>query len=178
MDDPYDLKRFVAAQNQTGDYDAAIKELRAGRKETHWIWYVFPQMRGLGGSGHATRYGIGSGKEADAYLRHDVLGPRLHQCTQLVLRSPVVNSTILMGSSLDALKLKSSMTLFAQVADHDEDFVAVLRKYFQGGRDLKTLELLKATDMKAANELDEASSPKERGFWSRFRSAPPDSLMS
>lgn len=172
MDDPYNLERFVVAQNQTGDYDTAVKELRAGRKQNHWIWYVFPQMRGLGTGSYAVHYGIGSRKEAALYLRHDMLGPRLHQCTQLVLRSPVVNPAILMGTSLDALKLKSSMTLFAQAADDDADFVAVLRKYFHGGRDLKTLELLRANDMETEGELEETPSPKERGFWSRLRSAP------
>lgn len=169
MDDPYDLERFVVAQNQAGDFDAATEELRAGRKRTHWIWFVFPQMRGLGASGFATRYGIGSGGEAAAYLQHDVLGPRLQQCTKLVLRSPVVDATMLMGSSVDALKLKSSMTLFAHVADDDEGFVAVLRKYFHGGRDLKTLDLLKDTDAKAQSEVEEPPLTNERGFWSRLR---------
>lgn len=174
MDDIEDLDRFLVAQNREGTFDAAVRELRDGRKQSGWMWFVFPQMLGLGSSDTAIRYAIKSRDEAVAYLQHDILGPRLRHCTQLVRRSPVSNPTILMGGETNALKLKSSMTLFAQVADDDEDFVAVLRKYFQSGRDLKTLELLKATDMETANELEEAPSPKERGFWSRFRSAPGD----
>lgn len=169
MDDLYDLERFVVAQDQADQYDVAVRELRSGRKQTHWIWYVFPQMLGLGSSTFATRYGIASGEEAAAYLRHEVLGPRLRQCTELVLRSPVTDPAILMSNSGDATKLKSSMTLFAEVADDGADFVAVLRKYFRGGRDLETLRILKATARKTTIEPNQQPSSTARGFWTRWR---------
>ena len=169
MDDPYALERFVVEQNQADQYNVAVKELLNGRKQTHWIWYVFPQMLGLGSSTFATKYGISSGEEAAAYLRHEVLGPRLRQCTKLLLRSPVMDPTILMGSSGDATKLKSSMTLFAEVADDGADFVAVLRKYFHGGRDLETLKILKATGRKTTTELNQQPTSRARGFWTRWR---------
>jgi uncharacterized protein (DUF1810 family) len=143
MADPHDLARFIDAQNRDGAYDAAVQELRAGRKTSHWVWFVFPQMRGLGSSSLADRYGIGSRDEAAAYLAHDVLGPRLRRCAQLVAKSGAVTAQALMGS-VDALKLRSSMTLFAEVADDDRDFAAVLERYYDGERDSRTLELLKA----------------------------------
>ncbi|MBI3224360.1 MAG: DUF1810 domain-containing protein [Mycolicibacterium cosmeticum] len=169
MEDPHDLERFVVAQDGGSTYDVAVKELRAGRKETHWIWFVFPQMRGLGVSDYAIRYGIATAAEGAAYLQHEVLGPRLRHCTNLVLRSPVVNPAILMGTTVDALKLQSSMTLFAEVADDDADFVAVLGKYYHGGRDLKTLELLRTIETKRKSDLAEKPVPTERGFWSWLR---------
>lgn len=168
MEDPHDLERFVVAQDGGSTYDAAVKELRAGRKQTHWIWFVFPQMRGLGVSDYAVRYEVTSRTEAAAYLPHEVLGPRLRHCTNLVLSSPVVHAAILMGSTADALKLKSSMTLFAEVADDDSVFVEVLRKYFHGGRDLKTVELLKEVGTDTSSEVAEDLS-KDRGLWTRFR---------
>lgn len=141
MADPHDLARFVSAQDRDGSYDAAVRELRTGRKASHWMWFVFPQLRGLGSSALADRYGIGSLEEAAAYLAHDVLGPRLHRCAQLVTGSGAVTAKALMGP-VDALKLKSSMTLFAEAANDGRDFVAVLDGYFDGERDTATLDLL------------------------------------
>ena len=166
-DDPYNLDRFVAAQNREGIYETALRELRKGRKESDFMWFVFPQMRGLGTSETALHYGIGSWDEAAAYLEHDVLGPRLRRCTELVAHSPVRDPNFLMGKEIDVLKLKSSMTLFAEVADDASVFVEALRRYFHGGRDLKTLELLKPTA--APTPTDTTSSPpRPRTFWSRI----------
>lgn len=142
MADPYELERFVVAQERDGIYDTAVGELRAGRKTSHWVWFVFPQLRGLGHSWAAEHYGIGSRAEAAAYLAHDVLGERLRRCSQLVISSGAVTAQALMGS-VDALKLWSSMTLFAESADDDHDFVAVLGMYYGGTRDPKTLGLLR-----------------------------------
>jgi uncharacterized protein (DUF1810 family) len=141
MSDPFDLERFVIAQDRDGTYDAAVRELRAGRKTSHWMWFVFPQIRGLGRTSMAHTYGIGSREEAVAYLAHDVLGPRLRRCAQLVCTSGAVTSEALLGHT-DALKLGSSMTLFAEVTDDDADFVSVLRKYYAGKRDPETLTRL------------------------------------
>jgi uncharacterized protein (DUF1810 family) len=143
MADPHDLARFVEAQNRGGTYEAAVRELRAGRKTSHWMWFVFPQLRGLGHTVMAERYGIGSTDEAAAYLAHDVLGPRLRQCAKLVASSGAVTAEALMGHT-DALKLRSSMTLFAAVTDDDHDFVAVLDKYYAGTRDPETLRMLQS----------------------------------
>jgi uncharacterized protein (DUF1810 family) len=141
MDDPFELERFLEAQDRQGSYDAAVRELRAGRKDGHWMWWIFPQLKGLGRTSTAEHYGIASAGEAAAYLAHDVLGPRLRRCAQLVVASGADTAQALMGS-VDALKLRSSMTLFAEVADDDGDFVAVLRTYYGGEVDDKTLRLL------------------------------------
>jgi uncharacterized protein (DUF1810 family) len=143
MADPHDLARFVEVQNRGGTYEAAVRELRAGRKTSHWMWFVFPQLRGLGHTVMAERYGIGSTDEAAAYLAHDVLGPRLRRCAQLVASSGAVTAEALMGHT-DALKLRSSMTLFAAVTDDDHDFVTVLDKYYAGTRDPQTLRMLQS----------------------------------
>lgn len=137
--DPFDLKRFVDAQRPV--YDDVVAELRAGRKRGHWMWFVFPQLRGLGGSAMAARFGIASLEEAGAYLRHELLGPRLHECARLV--SAVQGRSIgqIFGSP-DDLKLCSSMTLFAHAAEDNADFVAVLHKYYDGRQDRLTLERL------------------------------------
>ena len=139
----FDLERFVEAQDRDGTYDAAVNELAAGRKRSHWMWFVFPQLRGLGSSPMADRYGIASRDEAVAYLGHDVLGPRLHRCARLVTQSGARSADALMGS-IDGLKLRSSTTLFAQAAGTAEnaDFVAVLDQYFGGEPDPMTLRLL------------------------------------
>ncbi|MCW2516261.1 MAG: hypothetical protein JWR11_5303 [Mycobacterium sp.] len=138
MSDPYDLARFVEAQDRGGTYETAARELRSGRKQSHWMWFVFPQIHGLGHSALAVEYAIGSRDEAVAYLAHDVLGPRLHRCARLVVASGAVSAKALMGSP-DDLKLKSSMTLFAEVADDDGDFAAVLEQYYGGERDQATI---------------------------------------
>lgn len=164
MADPFNLERFVIAQNNDGSFDSAVKELRAGHKTSHWMWWVFPQLRGLGNTGTSDAYGIGTREEAEAYLDHEVLGPRLHRCARLVVRSGAVSATALLGG-IDAMKLKSSMTLFAEVADQDSDFVAVLRKYYPDGRDQETLKRLR-TQTAIATETPVQSAPQGLGrFW-------------
>ncbi|OBH52209.1 calpastatin [Mycobacterium mantenii] len=137
--DPFDLERFVGAQASV--YGDVVDELRSGRKRTHWMWFVFPQLRGLGGSPTAVHYGISSLDEARAYLRHELLGPRLRECARLV--SAVQGRSVgqIFGSP-DDLKLRSSMTLFARATDDNEDFIAVLDKYYDGRHDPRTLERL------------------------------------
>jgi uncharacterized protein (DUF1810 family) len=137
--DPFDLSRFVEAQ--TSIYHNAVSELRGGRKRSHWMWFVFPQLRGLGSSPMAARYGISSLDEARAYLRHDLLGPRLHECTQLVNQVQGRSIAEIFGSP-DDLKLCSSMTLFARATDDNEDFIAVLDRYYGGREDPLTVARL------------------------------------
>ena len=139
MSDPFDLKRFVDAQAPV--YDNVLDELRDGRKRSHWMWFVFPQLRGLGGSPLAARYGIASLEEARAYLGHDVLGPRLHECARLVSQVQGRSVAQIFGSP-DDLKLRSSMTLFARATDDNDDFTAVLDKYYDGEHDRLTLARL------------------------------------
>jgi uncharacterized protein (DUF1810 family) len=137
--DPFDLKRFVDAQARV--YGSVVEELRAGRKRGHWMWFVFPQLRGLGSSPMAAHYGISSLEEAGAYLRHDLLGPRLHECTRLVNRVQGRSAGEIFGSP-DDLKLCSSMTLFARATDDNEDFVALLDRYYGGRQDPLTVARL------------------------------------
>jgi uncharacterized protein (DUF1810 family) len=137
--DPFDLQRFVAAQARV--YDDVLDELRAGRKRSHWIWFIFPQVSGLGSSPTAARYAIASLDEARAYLRHDVLGPRLHECTQLVNAVQGRSISAIFGSS-DDLKVRSSMTLFARATQDNSDFVELLARYYAGAEDPLTLERL------------------------------------
>jgi uncharacterized protein (DUF1810 family) len=139
LTDPFDLKRFVDAQARV--YDTVVDELRGGRKRSHWMWFVFPQLRGLGSSPTAERYGISSLDEARAYLRHEVLGPRLRECTRLVNQVRDRSAAEIFGSP-DDLKLRSSMTLFARAADDNGDFLALLDKYYGGQQDQLTLKLL------------------------------------
>lgn len=141
MTEQFDLQRFVAAQDQAGTYRQALRELRAGSKQSHWMWYVFPQLAGLGRSSTALAFGISGLAEARAYLRHPVLGQRLAECVQALLDIPGDDPVVVFGS-VDALKLRSSMTLFA-AADADQDaFRAVLRKYHRGIPDPMTLQML------------------------------------
>lgn len=133
------LTRFLDAQ--AGDYPAAYAELTAGRKRSHWMWYIFPQIRGLGFSETARYYGIADAAEAEAYLRHPVLGSRLVEIAQVLLGLPGSNATSIMGSP-DDLKLRSCMTLFAVVPSTEPVFQAVLDKFFGGVKDAKTLQLL------------------------------------
>jgi uncharacterized protein (DUF1810 family) len=137
--DPFDLNRFVEAQAPV--YRVVVDELRGGRKRSHWMWFVFPQIRGLGGSPMAARYGIASLEEARAYLHHDVLGPRLHECARLVNQVQGRSVAEIFGSP-DDLKLCSSMTLFARATDDNEDFLALLDKYYDGQHDQLTLARL------------------------------------
>ena len=138
--DPFDLQRFVDAQARV--YHTVVEELRAGRKRSHWIWFVFPQVSGLGRSPTAQRYAISSLEEAQAYLQHDVLGPRLHECAQLVNRIAGRSIRDIFGSP-DDLKVRSSMTLFARATDDNQDFVALLNRYYDGEQDPLTLKQLR-----------------------------------
>ncbi len=133
------LQRFLDAQR--ADYPAALAEITAGRKRSHWMWYIFPQLRGLGYSELAHRYGIANAAEAAAYLAHPVLGQRLLEISRALLALPGSHATAVMGSP-DDLKLRSSMTLFGQVPGADGVFQAVLDKFFQGQPDARTLQLL------------------------------------
>lgn len=137
--DPYRLDRFLAAQAEV--YAQATRELRAGRKQTHWMWFVFPQLAGLGSSATARRYAIGSADEARAYLSHPVLGPRLGQCVQLLLALQGVGAQEVFGSP-DDLKLRSCLTLFATVGGADSVFRRALERYFGGECDPRTVALL------------------------------------
>ena len=134
-----DLERFVVAQEDT--YARALAELRTGRKTSHWMWWVFPQVAGLGTSGTSQAYAIADLAEARAYLRHDVLGPRLLECCRALLDLEDVSAERVLGS-VDAMKLRSSMTLFAH-ADPDEDaFREVLARFYDGREDEWTVRLL------------------------------------
>jgi uncharacterized protein (DUF1810 family) len=137
--DPFDLRRFVAAQRD--GFDDALAELRAGRKEGHWIWYVLPQMRGLGASSMSARYGIGSLAEARAYLAHPVLGPRLAQCVEATARHEDLGAERIFGP-LDAMKFRSCLTLFAAAAAEPSVYSRALERFFGGERDPRTLQLL------------------------------------
>lgn len=139
MSDPYDLQRFVDAQSRV--YDTVVAELRGGRKRSHWIWFIFPQIAGLGSSPTAARYAISSLPEARAYLKHDVLGPRLRECVRLVNEIEGRSIDDIVGWP-DNLKVRSSMTLFARATDDNGDFVALLDKYYNGQVDPPTLERL------------------------------------
>lgn len=137
--DPFDLQRFVDAQERV--YDTVIDELAAGRKRSHWMWFIFPQLRGLGSSPTAVRYAISSIDEARAYLSHEVLGPRLRECAGVVARIDGRTAEEIFGWP-DDMKLRSSMTLFARAADDNADFVTVLEKFYSGEEDPATLARL------------------------------------
>lgn len=137
--DPHDLGRFVTAQE--GVYPQALAEIRAGEKRSHWMWFIFPQYDGLGFSPTSKRYAIKSPAEAEAYLRHPVVGPRLAECAEAALGVEGRSASDIFGSP-DDMKLRSSATLFAQVSPPGSVFHRLLDKYFQGGRDPKTLGLL------------------------------------
>lgn len=139
MDDAYDLERFVEAQSRM--IEVARSELRQGAKRSHWMWFIFPQIRGLGSSATAVHFAIGSREEAAAYLKHPVLGPRLIECTQLVLGVKNRTSEQIFGE-IDSLKFRSSMTLFAEATLKEKVFQEALAKYFDGEPDAATLEIL------------------------------------
>lgn len=137
MVDRYHLQRFVDAQNSGGVYDCAVAELLRGRKKTHWMWFVFPQIAGLGRTETSKKFAISSLEEARAYLQHPVLGARLIECAGIVAASESASATDIFGC-VDARKLQSSMTLFRR-ADPDEPvFGRVLDSYFRGRRDAAT----------------------------------------
>jgi uncharacterized protein (DUF1810 family) len=137
--DQFDLQRFVDAQDRL--YDTVLDELRGGRKRSHWIWFVFPQLRGLGRSPTALHYGISSLEEARAYLAHDVLGPRLRECARLVAAIDDRSAADIFGFP-DDLKVRSSMTLFARATEDNADFIAVLDKFYNGEEDPVTVAQL------------------------------------
>jgi uncharacterized protein (DUF1810 family) len=143
--DPFDLQRFRDAQQQGGTYAAALAELRAGRKRSHWIWFVFPQLDGLGSSPTARRYAIASLDEARAYLADDVLGPRLHECCQALLGLDANTDAETVLGRIDAIKLRSSMTLFTLAAPGEPLFARVLAHWYDGERDAATERLLATT---------------------------------
>lgn len=137
MADP--LSRFVEAQQSV--YEQALAELRAGRKRSHWMWFVFPQIAGLGSSDMSRRYAIRSAREARAYLDHPLLGARLRESTRAILEHDGVGAEAIFGS-IDAMKLRSSMTLFDRVGAESDPFAACLDAFFGGARDSATLRLL------------------------------------
>ncbi len=139
IDDPYDLERFVCAQE--GDYERALAEIRAGRKKSHWMWYIFPQIQGLGFSAMSQRYAIKSLAEARAYLNHPILGPRLMACAEALLSLEDRSSDEIFGYP-DDMKLRSCATLFAAISPSGSVFHRLLDRYFQGEPDPATLRLL------------------------------------
>ncbi|WP_347159336.1 DUF1810 domain-containing protein [Pontibacter chitinilyticus] len=139
MSTTYNLNRFLEAQEHT--YQAALNEIRSGKKTSHWMWFIFPQVAGLGFSETSKFYAIKSKAEAAAYLKHEVLGKRLREISEALLNVNGKSANQIFGSP-DDVKLKSSMTLFNEANDGDAVFQKVLEKYFKGGADQKTLKLL------------------------------------
>jgi uncharacterized protein (DUF1810 family) len=139
--DDFDLQRFVDAQNSGGTYDTALRELRNGAKRSHWMWFVFPQIAGLGRSATAQRYALPGLDEARAYLAHPVLGPRLLECARALTGLAGTDAARVFGS-IDAQKLRSSMTLFARAAPDEPLFRQVLDQYFGGAEDDATTSRL------------------------------------
>jgi uncharacterized protein (DUF1810 family) len=143
MNHPYNLERFVEAQDSGGTYGQALSELQLGDKRGHWMWFIFPQIAGLGSSPTSVRYAITSLAEAQAYLKHDVLGPRLLECSAAVA-THVGRSAVDILGGIDARKLHSSMTLFLRAAPGETVFKTVLAQFFDGEPDATTDELLAA----------------------------------
>ena len=139
MNDRFNLSRFIEAQE--GDYSDVLDELKRGKKAGHWIWYVFPQMASLGHSAMSERYSISCINEARAYIGHPILGPRLVECTELILAVEGKTAEQIFGS-LDAMKFRSSMTLFSHVGEADSVYQRALSKYFDGEPDPKTLKAM------------------------------------
>ena len=139
MTDPYNLQRFIDAQKDV--FETACAELSAGHKQSHWMWFIFPQLKGLGRSPTAQFYGISGRQEAQAYLRHPVLGQRLRHSTQLLLAVQGRSIRDILGSP-DDLKFRSSMTLFSRVTEDNQVFLDALSKYYAGNSDERTLEIL------------------------------------
>jgi uncharacterized protein (DUF1810 family) len=139
--DPYDLERFVRAQ--ATDYDQALSELREGKKRSHWMWYIFPQIEGLGLSPMSRQYSIKSAAEARAYFDHPILGPRLQECATVVYDIAGRSAFEILGAP-DDMKLRSSATLFASISGGGI-FEQLIQKYFDGQHDEKTLQALKST---------------------------------
>ena len=141
MSDPFFLARFINAQRI--GYDRALEEIRQGRKRTHWIWYVFPQIEGMGRSYESRTFAISGLEEARAYLQHLVLGPRLEKITKVLLDLPGNDPLAVMSSGIDVLKLQASMTLFAEAEPENPLFQRVLEKYYGGKKHQKSLALMK-----------------------------------
>jgi uncharacterized protein (DUF1810 family) len=141
VDDSSGLQRFVAAQDDGGTYGRALQELMVGRKTTHWMWFVFPQIAGLGRSPTAQHFAIADLDEARAYARHPVLGPRLRECAAALLDQREPDAEAVLGP-VDAAKLRSSMTLFAAAAPDEPVYAAVLDRFFHGRPDEATTERL------------------------------------
>lgn len=141
MADPFDLERFVAAQAPV--YPRVVAELKRGRKESHWMWFVFPQVSGLGMSAMAQRYAISSLDEAGAYLRHPLLGSRLRECTNVVNEHSGRLTALAIFGYPDTLKFRSSMTLFSEAAEGEGRFRRAIEIFFEGEGDRKTLEILR-----------------------------------
>lgn len=141
LNDPFDLDRFIRAQERI--YPRVLEELRRGRKESHWMWFVFPQLEGLGRSATAKRYAIKGLEEATAFLNHPVLGQRLLQCAETLLNIRGKSAAAIFGSP-DDWKLRSCMTLFATISQADSVFSRVLAGYFNGHPDQRTMEILQA----------------------------------
>lgn len=139
--DKFNLQRFVDAQDDGDTYELAMAELKNGRKRSHWIWYVFPQLKGLGFSYNSTFYGISGKEEAEAYLQHEILGPRLRNACQILVGQKDIEAVRLLGN-IDALKVFSSLTLFDAVAP-DDIFAEALRLLYDGRRDSNTLKRLR-----------------------------------
>jgi uncharacterized protein (DUF1810 family) len=137
MDDPYHLDRFVTAQDAGGTFGRALDELRHGRKTSHWMWFVFPQIAGLGQSSMSRTYALATIEEAQAYVGHPVLGPRLLTCAETVAATEGGSAEEVFGG-IDAQKLRSSMTLFARAAPHEPVFGRVLDRFFGGVPDPET----------------------------------------
>jgi uncharacterized protein (DUF1810 family) len=142
MDDPYNLQRFVDAQNSC--FDNVLSELRNGSKKSHWMWFIFPQIKGLGYSLLARKFAISSQEEAEAYLRHAILGPRLRECTRLVNLLEGRSLAQIFGSP-DDLKFRSCMTLFARATQDNQIFIDALQTYCEGKFDPRTLDRLQST---------------------------------
>ncbi|MPR33574.1 DUF1810 domain-containing protein [Salmonirosea aquatica] len=139
MNDPHDLNRFVAAQENV--YETALKEIRNGRKQTHWMWFIFPQIVGLGQTEISKTYAIKSREEALAYLNHPTLGERLREASQALLSVEDKSATDIFGTP-DDLKLRSSMTLFKSVSTDNDVFLQVLDNYYGGEEDPQTVRIL------------------------------------
>ena len=139
--DPFDLERFVRAQDEGGTYEQALAELHRGRKTSHWMWFVFPQIAGLGSSPMARRYAIASLDEAKEYLEHPVLGPRIIEAAQATMAGDERRAEAILGS-IDAIKLRSSMTLFHRADPQEPVFLQVLDRFFARRPDPATDELI------------------------------------
>ena len=142
MGEVYDLERFTKAQNDYGTYTRALSEIKAGHKQSHWIWYIFPQLKSLGFSRNAKYYGIEDIDEAKSYLSHPVLGKRLLEITEALMNLQETDPAVVMGGYPDDIKLCSCMTLFAKISEEGSIFHRVLDKFFAGQMDKNTLALL------------------------------------